>query len=167
MEELGRQIAETIIEQSAKTMGLFPGSFSPATKGHFEVAKRAAQHVDELHIIISNNIREGYIPEVSLKVWKQYQKLLPENVKVKISNSNSPITEIYNIVKDKTNNYLVIYGKGEADRYNSINENRDKYSNVDVIDAGNFTGTVATMINIIPVILAAVILFIGIRGLMF
>jgi len=36
-----------------------------------------------------------------------------------------------------------------------------------VIEAGNFTGTVSTMINIIPIVLAAVILFIGIRGLMF
>ena len=35
-----------------------------------------------------------------------------------------------------------------------------------VIDAGNFTGTVATMINIVPIVLAAVILFIGLRGLM-
>lgn len=147
MEELGRQIAETIIEQSAKTMGLFPGSFSPATKGHFEVAKRAAQHVDELHIIISNNIREGYTPEVSLKVWKQYLPLLPENVKVKIAVSPSPITEIYNIVKDKTNNYIVIYGKGEKDRYNSINENREKYFNVDIIDAGNFDNMSATSLR--------------------
>jgi len=147
MEGLGQKIAERIIHESAKIISLYPGSFSPPHRGHVEVAKRAAQHVDELHIIISNNIREGYTPEVSLKVWKQYIPLLPENVKVKISTSSSPITEIYNIVKDKTNNYIVVYGKGEKDRYNSINENREKYSNVDIIDAGNFDDISSTSLR--------------------
>lgn len=36
-----------------------------------------------------------------------------------------------------------------------------------IITAGNFQGTVATLINLVPIVLASVILFIGIRGLMF
>jgi hypothetical protein len=36
-----------------------------------------------------------------------------------------------------------------------------------MITAGNFSGTVATLINLVPIVLASVILFIGIRGLMF
>lgn len=147
MDEIGQNIANQIINESAKIISLYPGSFSPPHRGHFTVVERAAPHVDEVHVIISNNIREGYTPEVSLKVWKQYQKLLPENVKVYIAKANSPITEIYDIVKDKTNNYLVIYGKGEQDRFNSINENRDKYSNVDVVDAGNFDNLSATALR--------------------
>jgi hypothetical protein len=34
-----------------------------------------------------------------------------------------------------------------------------------VIEAGNFTGVEATLLGILPLILVAVILFIGIRGL--
>lgn len=36
-----------------------------------------------------------------------------------------------------------------------------------IIAVGNFSGTVSTLINLVPVVLAAVILFIGIQGLMF
>lgn len=36
-----------------------------------------------------------------------------------------------------------------------------------IIEAGNFSGTVSTLINLVPIVLASVILFIGIRGLMF
>jgi ribosomal protein L18E len=36
-----------------------------------------------------------------------------------------------------------------------------------IITAGNFSGTVSTLINLVPIVLASVILFIGIRGLMF
>jgi len=36
-----------------------------------------------------------------------------------------------------------------------------------IITAGNFSGTVSTLINLVPIVLASVILFVGIRGLMF
>ena len=35
-----------------------------------------------------------------------------------------------------------------------------------MLTAGNFSGTVSTLLNLVPIILAAVILFIGVRGLM-
>ena len=35
-----------------------------------------------------------------------------------------------------------------------------------MLTAGNFSGTVDTLLDLVPIILAAVILFIGIRGLM-
>jgi hypothetical protein len=72
---------------------------------------------------------------------------LPDNVKVYISKDPSPITEVYSVVKDKSNNYIVVYGKGEQDRYNSINENRDKYSNVDIVDAGQIGDISATKLR--------------------
>ena len=147
MDDLGQQIAEQLIAENTPIIGLYPGGFKPPHKGHFEVVKRAAENVDEIHVIISNNIREGYTPELSLKIWKQYQKLLPENVMVSISKENSPITEIYDIVKNIDNNSLAIYGKGEQDRYNSVNENREKYHNVDVIDAGTIEDISATSLR--------------------
>lgn len=36
-----------------------------------------------------------------------------------------------------------------------------------MITAGNFTGTVATLMDLVPIVLSAVILFIGVRGLLF
>jgi len=36
-----------------------------------------------------------------------------------------------------------------------------------MITAGNFTGTVATLMGLVPVVLSAVILFIGVKGLLF
>lgn len=36
-----------------------------------------------------------------------------------------------------------------------------------IITAGNFEGTVETLINLVPIVLASVILFIGVQGLMF
>jgi hypothetical protein len=36
-----------------------------------------------------------------------------------------------------------------------------------MITAGNFSGTVSTLINLVPIVLASVILFLGIQGLMF
>jgi len=36
-----------------------------------------------------------------------------------------------------------------------------------MITAGNFTGTVAALMGLVPIVLSAVILFIGVRGLLF
>jgi len=145
--QIGEKISNKLIAENAPLVALFPGSFSPPHKGHVEVVRRASLVADSVHIIISNNIREGYTPEVLLKVWNQYKKVLPQNVIISISESKSPITEIYNIVKDKSQNYLVVYGKGEQDRFNSINENREKYFNVDIIDAGNYENLSATSLR--------------------
>jgi len=147
MDNLGQVVAEQLITELTQTIALYPGAFKPSTKAHFDIVKRISPTVDEVHVIIANNVREGYTPELSLKIWEQYKKLLPNNVKVYISKDPSPITEVYSVVKDKSNNYVVVYGKGEQDRYNSINENRDKYSNVDVVDAGQIGDISATKLR--------------------
>ncbi len=147
MDNLGQVVAEQLITELTQTIALYPGAFKPSTKAHFEIVERISPTVDEVHVIIANNVREGYTPELSLKIWEQYKKLLPENVKVYISKDPSPITEVYSVVKDKSNNYIVVYGKGEQDRYNSINENREKYSNVDVVNAGQIGDISATKLR--------------------
>jgi len=147
MDNLGQEIAQQLIAENTLTVSLFPGAFKPPTRSHFQIVENAAKISDEVRIIIANNIREGYTPEISFKIWKQYAKLLPENVNILIAKNSSPITEIYDIVKEKSNNYIVIYGKGEQDRYNSINENRDKYSNVEIVDAGNIGDISATKLR--------------------
>ena len=126
---------------------LFGGAFKPPTRAHFEVVQKAAKICNEVKVIISNQDRGGYNSFISEKVWKQYKKLLPENVTIKVAENNSPVTDIYKEVKNKDNNYLVIFGKGEQDRYNSINEQREKYSNVEVLDIGNIEDISATRLR--------------------
>lgn len=126
---------------------LFGGAFKPPTRAHFEVVQKAAKICNEVKVIISNQDRGGYNSFISEKVWKQYKKLLPENVTIKVAENNSPVTDIYKEVKNKDNSYLVIFGKGEQNRYNSINENREKYSNVEVLDIGNIEDISATRLR--------------------
>ena len=140
-------ITEQLVEDLKPITSLFAGSFKPPHKGHFQIVENAAKTCDEVIVIISNQVREGYTPEVSYKIWKQYKKLLPENVTIQISKSQSPITEIYNLVKDKNQNFIVLFGKNEEDRFNSINENRDKYSNVEIVNAGNINNISATKLR--------------------
>lgn len=143
--DIGIKVAEQLMQESKQIIGLYPGAFKPATRAHFTIVERASKICDEVHVIIANNVREGYTPELSEKIWKQYKKLLPENVIIKVSPTPSPITEIYSIIKDITNDYLVIYGKGEEDRYNSINES--KYPHVEIVDAGQYDGISATLLR--------------------
>lgn len=135
---LGQKIADQILEESKQIIGLFAGKFKLPHKGHFSVVEKASKICDKVQVIISNNVTEGYTPQQSLNIWNLYKKYLPNNVEISISKANTPITEIYNIIKDKTNNYFILYGKEEKDRFNSINENREKYSNAEIIDCGNF-----------------------------
>lgn len=126
---------------------LYGGSFKPPTRAHFKVVQKASQICNEVQVIISNQDRGGYNSFISEKVWRQYKKLLPKNVTIKIAENNSPITDIYKEVKNKDNSYLVIFGKGEQNRYNSINEQREKYSNVEVLDIGNIENISATRLR--------------------
>lgn len=146
--KLEEGVVKKILEEIPKPIiGLYPGAFKPSTKAHFEVVSRASKICDEVHIIISNTIREGYSPEVSLKVWKQYKKLLPKNVHIFISTKPTPITEVYSVIKNKNNNYLVMYGKGEEGRYNHILENQEKYNNVEIVDVGNYHNISSTILR--------------------
>lgn len=144
--KLVKKITSKIIKESTPIIGLYPGKFKPPHKGHLNVVKKALNECDEVHIIISNKIHEGYSPELSKKLWEIYTKNLPQ-VKISIAEESTPVTQIYKEIKDDTNNYLVIYGKGEEDRYKAINENREKYSNADIINAGNFDDISATQLR--------------------
>lgn len=147
MDKLGQDIAVKLLAENTLTISLFSGAFKPPTRSHFKIVENAAKISDQVQVIISNHLREGYSPELSLKIWKQYSKLLPENVSFQIATNPSPITEIYSIIKEKSNNYIVLYGKNDKDRFNSINENREKYSNVEVVDVGQLGDVSATKLR--------------------
>lgn len=145
--DLGKDIAIKLIAENTPIISLFPGSFSPPHRSHFKVVQEAAKTSDQVQIIISNKGRDGYSPQLSLRIWENYLKLLPENVSVSIAKENTPITEVYSIVKEKSNNYIVLYGKEDSNRFNCINENREKYSNVEVLDVGQLGDVSATKLR--------------------
>jgi len=129
---LGKYIAEILLEQDKSTIGLFPGAFKPPHKGHFEVVKQLLQKADEVVVLVSPKTREGVTADESVKVWDLYKNALDGSVEVKISDE-SPIREVYNVVKDNPDtNFILAAGKGEVDRFKSALQ----FPNVKVFDAG-------------------------------
>ena len=73
-----------------------------------------------------------------MKVWRLYEDLLPNNVQILISGKPSPVSEVFDIIKDKKTDFIVLYGKGEESRYKDIKNDPNTYSNVKIVDAGTF-----------------------------
>lgn len=141
---IGEQIVTQLLEQSTPIIALYPGKFKPPHAGHFSVVAKAANIADKVIVIMSNVPKDEFTPEESMKVWMLYKDILPDNVQIIISTKSSPVSEVFDIIKDKSTDFLVLYGKGEESRYNAIKRDREKYSNVDIIDAGNFESLNAT-----------------------
>ena len=62
---------------------LFPGSFSPPTKGHFYLVKKVLNFLPRLTIVCSTNtnkIHDWFSEEESRQMWQSYD--LPKNVNV-------------------------------------------------------------------------------------
>ncbi len=73
MDNLGQEIAQQLIAENTLTVSLFPGAFKPPTRSHFKIVENAAKISDEVRVIIANNIREGYTPEISFKIGNNTQ----------------------------------------------------------------------------------------------
>jgi cytidyltransferase-like protein len=137
---LGKYLASTLLEADQTTIALFPGAFKPPHKGHFDVVKQLLQRADEVVILISPKTREGITADESVAIWNLYKTKLDGSVEIKISEI-TPIKETYDVVKENPNtNFLVAFGKGEIDRYKTMNE----YPNVTIFDAGEIEGVNAT-----------------------
>ena len=136
---LGQYIAKILLEQDKQTIAIFPGAFKPPHKGHFEVVKKLLQNADQVVILISPKTREGVTADESVAVWELYKTILDGNVEIRVANEN-PIRETYNLVKENPDtNFIVAFGKGEADRFKRMN-----YPNVKVFDAGTVDDVNAT-----------------------
>ena len=133
---IGQEIVQELLESSTPIVALYPGKFKPPHQGHFNVVQQASEIADEVLVIMSNLPKDEFTPEQSMEVWDLYKDLLPSNVKIIISKFPSPLDDVFDIVKDKTRDFIVLYGKGERSRYASIEKNREKYSNVQIVDAG-------------------------------
>ena len=141
---IGKEIVQELIESTTPIVALYPGKFKPPHAGHFSVVEKASKIADKVIIIMSNISKDEFTAEESMKVWELYKDILPNNVQIVISGKSSPVSEVFDIVKDKSTDFLVLYGKGERNRYASIERNKEKYSNVDIVDAGTFENLHAT-----------------------
>ena len=141
---IGQEIVKELLEQSTPIVALYPGKFKPPHQGHFNVVNKASEIADEVIVIMSNVPKDEFTPEQSMEVWSLYKDLLPSNVEIKVSTKSSPVSEVFDIIKDKSRDFIVLYGKGERSRYAAIDKDREKYSNVQIVDAGtteNFNAT--------------------------
>ena len=136
LENVGQQIVQELLESSTPIVALYPGKFKPPHQGHFNVVQQASEIADEVLVIMSNLPKDEFTPEQSMEVWDLYKDLLPSNVEIKVSTKSSPVSEVFDIIKDKSRDFIVLYGKGERSRYAAIDKDREKYSNVQIVDAG-------------------------------
>jgi len=135
---IGEEIVSQLLEESTPIIALYPGKFKPPHAGHFNVVAKAAEIADKVIVIMSQGSVDEFTAEDSMKVWRLYEDLLPNNVQVIISGKASPISEVFDIIKDKSTDFIVLYGKGEESRYKAIENDPNTYSNVKIVDAGTF-----------------------------
>ena len=130
---LGQYIAQQLLEAGNKTtIALFPGAFKPPHKGHFEVVKQLLNKADKVVVLVSPKTRDGVDADESIAIWNLYKTILDGSVEIKLS-EESPIREVYNIVKDNPDtDFILAAGKGEIDRFKSILQ----FPNVEIFDAG-------------------------------
>lgn len=143
MDFLIKDIIQEIIPSDKVTI-LYPGAFKPPHKGHFEVVKKSSQVGDKVIVIVSPKDRDGVTLDQSLRVWNLYKKLLPDNVEIRVAQGSTPVSDVYDIIKNNPNeNFLAAFGKEEGSRFDSITKS-GKYPNADIIDIGtieNFSAT--------------------------
>jgi hypothetical protein len=140
---LGKYLAQQLLEADQKTVAIFPGAFKPPHKGHLEVAKMLLKEADELIILISPILRDGIDADESVAVWNLYKTLLDGPAEIRVA-AGSPIKETYEIVKNNPDtNFIVAFGKGEAERFKAMTN----YPNVKVFDGGYIQDANATQLR--------------------
>lgn len=125
-------------------IGIFPGSFKPPHKGHFMVVEDLLLQCEEVIVLISPKEREGITSQQSIDVWRLYHPQLWGEVKFLIVKENA-VTEAYNFLsKYPDHEFVLAFGKDDASRFKAA-QNKDKYPNAEVFNAGNNLGFSATI----------------------
>ena len=138
---LGEQLAKILLEQDKQTIALFPGAFKPPHKGHIDVVKKLLDKADQVVVLVSPKMRDGVSAEESVAVWNLYKKLFDGPVEVRISANDSPVGEVYDVVKNNLDtDFIVAFGKGEESRYARMADQ----PNATVFDGGTIEGANAT-----------------------
>jgi hypothetical protein len=86
-------------------------------------------------------MRDGVSAEESVAVWNLYKKLFDGPIEVRVSANDSPVGEVYDVVKNNLDtDFIVAFGKGEESRY----ANMANQPNATVFDGGTIEGANAT-----------------------
>jgi len=134
MNSLVKELIQPLLEETTRTIALYPGKFKPPHAGHFDVAKSLLGKADEIQVIISPAPVDGITPEQSKSVWDLYNKLLGGKLNIVIADS-SPVKYVLDTIKNNpSDKFIAVFGKGEESRYKSLTNN----PNVSIYDGGTF-----------------------------
>lgn len=98
------ELANSLTEEVAYEQGpcIYPGSFKPPHKGHFDVVRNLASrnYIKEVYVVISEKERDGITAQQSLKVWEIFLKANPiPKVSIEISPYRSPVHYAYKFIE--------------------------------------------------------------------
>lgn len=119
------------------TIAIFPGSFKPPHKGHFQVIKYLTENYDYVLVPFSKSSRDNFTWEISNEIFNIYKKYLSNN-NINIFECNSPINFVYNYLNNnklKNIQITAVCGKDEQnDKFKNIY--KYGYKNVEVLNLG-------------------------------
>lgn len=110
---------------------LFPGSFDPFTRGHRDIARRAAKICDKLYVVVMNNSKKDYLFSLDERV-DMAKAVLAEYGNIEVLGSDGLLVDIF---KDLGCNAVVRGIRSESDfRFEAemALANRMLYSDYDV-----------------------------------
>ncbi|MBP3811174.1 MAG: pantetheine-phosphate adenylyltransferase [Clostridiales bacterium] len=90
---------------------LFPGSFDPFTRGHRDIARRAAKICDKLYVVVMNNSKKNYLFSLDERV-DMTKKVLAEYGNIEVLGSDGLLVDIF---KDLGCNAVVRGIRSESD----------------------------------------------------
>lgn len=135
MNSLIKELIQPLLEETTKTVALYPGKFKPPHKGHFAVAKQLLDKADEVIIVISPVTVEDITAQQSEAIWNLYKTLLDDKIDVRVVDK-SPVKYVLDTIKENPEGkFIVAYGKGEEERYKSLVGK----PNVEIIDGGTIS----------------------------
>jgi hypothetical protein len=141
MNSLVKELIQPLLEETIKTVALYPGKFKPPHKGHFAVVKQLLDKADEVIIAISPISVDGITAQQSEAVWNLYKTLLGDKINIRVVDK-SPVKYVLDTIKENSEgNFIVAYGKGEEDRYRSLINK----PNVKIIDGGTISDNVGNL----------------------
>lgn len=120
-----------------KKIAIYPGTFDPITNGHLDVIERALKLVDELHILISTNVRKSSLFTLEERLF-MIKEVLKDKQNVSVE-STDLLTVNYceNLrLKEDANVFLIRGIRNTTDfnfEYNLAIFNRDISSEIETI----------------------------------
>ena len=93
------------------TSRLFPGSFDPFTRGHRDIARRAAKICDKLYVVVMNNSKKNYLFSLEERV-DMAKTVLAEYENIEVLGSDGLLVDIF---KDLGCNAVVRGIRSESD----------------------------------------------------